>query len=183
MSMKCYGCKELAASFRTVRNNTIRIAEDIPESKYDFYPAPDTRSVGQTLVHIALAPSFQHYIHSNRIDDLRHVNFAELMQNAGAEEAKPRGKAEIVALLKSEGDRFAAFLEGVSDEFLDETVNMPPGARPAAKTRFEMLLAPKEHEMHHRGQLMTMQRMMGIVPHLTRERQERMAQAQQSARR
>jgi uncharacterized damage-inducible protein DinB len=29
--------------------------------------------------------------------------------------------------------------------------------------------------MHHRGQLMTMQRMNGIVPHVTRAAQERMA--------
>ena len=54
---------------------------------------------------------------------------------------------------------------------------MPPGAEPATKTRFEMLLSPKEHEMHHRGQLMMLQRMVGIVPHLTRQMQERMAQA------
>ena len=32
--------------------------------------------------------------------------------------------------------------------------------------------------MHHRGQLMMMQRMIGIVPHLTRQMQERMAQMQ-----
>jgi uncharacterized damage-inducible protein DinB len=38
-----------------------------------------------------------------------------------------------------------------------------------------MLLSAKEHEMHHRGQLMTMQRMNGIVPHVTRAAQERMA--------
>ena len=43
------------------------------------------------------------------------------------------------------------------------------------KTRFEMLLGVKEHEMHHRAQLMTMQRMLGQVPHLTRQMQERMA--------
>ena len=52
---------------------------------------------------------------------------------------------------------------------------MPPGAEPATKTRFEMLLSPKEHEMHHRGQLMLLQRMIGQVPHLTRQMQERMA--------
>ena len=50
---------------------------------------------------------------------------------------------------------------------------MPPGAEPATKTRFEMLLSPKEHEMHHRGQLMLLQRMIGLVPHLTRQMQER----------
>ena len=39
--MTYYGGKELAASFRTVRNNTIKIAEEIPENKYDFRAAPD----------------------------------------------------------------------------------------------------------------------------------------------
>jgi uncharacterized damage-inducible protein DinB len=177
MSAMCYGCKELAASFRTVRSNTIRIAEEVPESQYDFRPTPDVRTIGGTLVHIAFIPAFQHYVHGSRIDDLATVNFAELVQKNAAEEAKPRTKAEIVALLRSEGDRFAAFLEGLSEDFLAETVRMPAGADPAVKTRFEMLLSPKEHEMHHRGQLMTMQRMIGLVPHLTRQRQDRVAQA------
>ena len=43
--MTYYGGKELAAAFRTVRDNTIKIAEEIPENKYDFKPAPDCRSV------------------------------------------------------------------------------------------------------------------------------------------
>jgi uncharacterized damage-inducible protein DinB len=49
--------------------------------------------------------------------------------------------------------------------------------QPPSKTRFEMLLGVKEHEMHHRGQLMQMQRMIGQVPHLTRARQQMQAQA------
>ena len=175
--MNCYGCKELAASFRTVRNNTIQIAEDIPENKYEFRAAPDTRTVGQTLTHIGLGPSFQHHIHSNKITDLKNVNFPALMQQIMAEEAKPRTKAEIIAFLKSEGEKFATFLEGLSESFLAEPVTMPPGATPATKSRFEMLLGAKEHEMHHRGQLMLVQRMLGLVPHLTRQMQERMAQA------
>jgi uncharacterized damage-inducible protein DinB len=179
--MTYYGGKELAAAFRTVRNNTITIAEEIPESKYDFRPAPDTRSIGQTLVHIALGSGFQYYIQSNKIDSLLKVNFPELVQKVMAEEAKPRTKAEIVALLKSEGDKFASFLESLPESFLAEQVTMPPGG-PATKSRFEMLLSPKEHEMHHRGQLMTCERMIGVVPHLTRQMQERMAQIQQAQR-
>jgi uncharacterized damage-inducible protein DinB len=175
--MTHYGGKELAAAFRTVRNNTIKIAEEIPENKYDFRAAPDTRSIGQTLVHIALIPAFALHIHSNKIDNLSAVNFTELMQKIGAEEAKPRDKAEIVRFLKSEGERFASFLEGLSETFLAETVTMLQGAEPAAKSRFEMLLSAKEHEMHHRGQLMMLQRMIGLVPHLTRQMQERMAAA------
>lgn len=175
--MTYYGGKELAAAFRTVRNNTIKIAEEIPENKYEFRAAPDTRTIGQTLTHIAVGSGFQHHVHSNKIADLKQVNFPELFQQITAEEGKPRAKAEIVALLKSEGDKFASFLENLSDSFLAERVAMPPGADPATKSRFEMLLSPKEHEMHHRGQLMTLERMIGLVPHLTRQMQERMAQA------
>jgi uncharacterized damage-inducible protein DinB len=142
-----------------------------------FKPAPDCRSVQQTLTHIGVSSQFQHHVQGNRITDLKAVNFPELMQKFMAEEAKPRTKAETIAFVKSEGDKFAAFLESLSDTFLAELVTMPPGAVPATKTRFEMLLGAKEHEMHHRGQLMTMQRMIGQVPHLTRQMQERMAQA------
>ncbi|MBW8840109.1 MAG: hypothetical protein JF602_09715, partial [Gemmatimonadetes bacterium] len=57
--MTYYGGKQMAASFRTVRDNTIKIAEEVPESKYDFAPAPDCRTIGKTLVHLALSPTFQ----------------------------------------------------------------------------------------------------------------------------
>ena len=127
-------------------------------------------------MHIALGPTFQQYIQSHKISDLKMVNFPELFQNVMAEEAKPRTKAETVAFLKSESSKFASFLESLSESFLAETVTMSPGVTPATKSRFEMVLSPKEHEMHHRGQLMTLERMIGLVPHLTRQMQERMAQ-------
>ena len=44
------------------------------------------------------------------------------------------------------------------------------------KSRFERLLGSKEHEMHHRAQLMLIERQLGIVPHLTRQFNERVAQ-------
>ena len=174
--MTYYGGKEMAASFRTVRENTVKIAEEIPEDKYSFKPANECRTIGQTLAHIALGSGFQHHIQSNKISDLKTLNFPELMQKAVADEAKPRTKAEIVAFLKAEGDKFASFLEGLQETFLGESVTMPPGMQPPSKSRFEMLLGAKEHEMHHRGQLMTLQRMIGQVPHLTRQMQERMSQ-------
>ena len=45
---------------------------------------------------------------------------------------------------------------------------------------FEMLLRTKEHELHDRGQPVLIERMLGIVPHLTRHMQERMAAASSS---
>ncbi|OFW16769.1 MAG: hypothetical protein A3F70_02265 [Acidobacteria bacterium RIFCSPLOWO2_12_FULL_67_14] len=174
--MTYYGPKELAASYRQVRGNTLQIADDIAEAKYDFRAAPDCRTVAQTLVHIAFGPAVQLHMQRNRVTDLQTVNFLELIQPLAAEEARPRSKAEIVALLRAKGDEFASYLESLPEPFLAEPVTMPPGSQPVTKSRFEMLLSPKEHEMHHRAQLMVAQRMMGLTPHLTRQMQERMAQ-------
>jgi len=62
--MNYYGAKDLAESFRTVRKNTIQIAEDIPEGKYSFRAANDVRTVEKLLTHIALAPGFGYQIHA-----------------------------------------------------------------------------------------------------------------------
>ena len=180
--MTYYGAKELADAFRTVRGNTLQIADEIPENKYGFRAAPETRTVAQTFAHIAVIPEFALHVHGNRIDDMTKVNFPELLQKFGAEEAKPRTKAEVIEMLRAGGDKFSAYLDGLSDSFLAEQVAMPPFAPQRTKSRFEMLLSAKEHEMHHRGQLMLVERMLGIVPHLTRQFQERMAaQAAQRA--
>ena len=178
--MTYYGAKELAFSFRQVRGNTLQLANDIPEDKYDFKPSPESRSVRQTLVHIAFVPGIQEQIHRTRVTDAATVPWGELYQKVGSEEGKPRTKAEVIALLTSERDSFASYLESLSDAVLAEVVAMPPGFEPASKSRFEMLLSPKEHEMHHRGQLMVVQRMIGQVPHLTRQMLERAAQTAQA---
>ena len=173
--MTYYGGKELAEAFRTVRNNTIQIAQDIPEDKYDFKPSPDSRSVRQTLAHIATMTTFPTMLHGERIP-IEQIDFAEYMKTVGAEEAKLETKAQIVARLRDAGDAFVKMLEGLTDEkFFAEVITFRPGAQPPSRTRFGLLLAAKEHEMHHRGQLMLMQRMLGLTPHLTREAQERMA--------
>src|SRR5712692_5989044 len=150
--MNCYGGKQLAESFRTVRRNTLKIAEEIPEDKYVFKATPDTKSVGQLLTHIALGHRFQQQMHqAQKVKALEGFNFPALMQQVGAEERKPRSKAEIIQLLTSEGEEWAAWLNALSDDFLAEQVAMPTGALPATKSRLEMLLSPKEHEMHHRA--------------------------------
>jgi len=174
--MTYYGSKELAASFRTVRNNTIKIAEEIPEDRYDFRPTPESRSVAQTLVHIAASVRLQQEVHFVKsLDTLAGFDFFGLMGTLAAEERKARTKAEILELLKTEGEKYAQQLEGCSEEFLGQRVQYPEGMVPPSKSRFEMVMSPKEHEMHHRGQLMMAQRMIGITPHLTRQFQERVA--------
>ena len=97
--MSIYGGKELGRQFRTVRQNTIQIAEDIPEEQYNHVPAPECRSVGQMLTHIAVAPQMWEEVHGNqRVMTLVGFDFLALAERAKNEESKPRTKAEILEL-------------------------------------------------------------------------------------
>jgi uncharacterized damage-inducible protein DinB len=180
--MTTYGGKDLAASFRTVRRNTVVAATEIPEDQYGFRPAPDTRTVAEQLVHIASASRIQEQIQKvERRNTLVGFDFMGLFGEVIGEEKKPRTKAEIVSMLEERGEEFAKWLDTLTDDFLAERVEMPAGMAPASKTWLEMLLSVKEHEMHHRAQVMLMQRMIGIVPHGTRAFNERLAQMQKPA--
>jgi len=180
--MTYYGAKEMAASFRTVRGNTIKIAEEIPEDKYDFRPAEGCRSVAETLVHIAVTPSLPTQIHFvERRSSLVGFDFFGFFGGLMAEEQTKRSKAEILELLKQKGEEFAAKLEGCTEEFLGQIVTFPEGMTPPTKSRFEMLVAPKEHEMHHRAQLMVTQRLLGMVPPMTRNMQARIEEMRAAA--
>ena len=181
--MNYYGAKELAASFRTVRKNTIIIAEEIDEQRYGFSATPQTRTVAQTLAHIALTPRLSLQIHAvERRTALEGFDFMGFFGKLVEDEKAPRSKQELIGALTEEGDRFAKWLESVTDDFLGERVAAPAVMKMPDRTRFEMILGVKEHEMHHRSQLMVMDRMIGMVPHLTREMEARFAAMQSTGK-
>lgn len=169
-----YGGKDLASAFRTVRKNTIQVAEDIPESSYGFIAAPEVRPVGRMLTHVAISTRIWEEVDKKRLTTLVGFDFFGMMERFKAEEAKARSKAELLDLLRTEGEQFAAWMETLTPEMLAETVIERDGK--TAKTRLERLLGVKEHEIHHRAQLMLIERQLGIVPHLTRQFNERVAQ-------
>jgi uncharacterized damage-inducible protein DinB len=176
--MGYYGAKELAESFRTVRRNTIQIAQDIPDEKYGFRATPETQSVAEELAHVACATLWHVQVHG--VDNKTFITFEDFgayMGRIGEAEKALKNKAEIISALTKNGEEFARFLDGLSDAQLAEIVSFPPPIQPSSRTRFEMLLSAKEHEMHHRGKLMLVERLLGIVPHLTRARQQRMEAA------
>ena len=174
-----YGARQLAASFRTVRQNTLQVAEDIPEEKYTFTPAEGSRSVEQALAHIAVSTRMWQEAHSLGITNMQEYDWATAFLEIEKDEKRKRSKRELVDLLKSEGERFASFLDQLSDEKLAEQITEDP-AQPT-KSRLEALMGAKEHEMHCRGQLMLIERMLGIVPHLTRKYAEMERQMREAA--
>src|SRR6266545_2592040 len=135
--MQYYGARELAESFRTVRRNTIQAAQDIPENKYGFKATPDTRSVAETLVHIAVTPRLQHQVHAvEQRSSLDGFDLPAFFERLRAEERESRSKAKILELLQEEGDLWANWVRGLSEGFLAEEVETPM-AQPARRNRFE----------------------------------------------
>jgi uncharacterized damage-inducible protein DinB len=177
-----YGAKNLAESFRTVRKNTLIIANEIPEEQYGFRAAAGTMSVAEMFAHLAIGPMWHLEVHGNRMTKIEAAYFGEQLQKAKTAEQALASKADITRALTDNGEQFARFVEGLDEATLAQSVELPMGA----KSRFELLLGSKEHEMHHRGQLMLIQRMLGQVPELTRRRQAMQSQraaasSQQSA--
>ena len=175
--MTHYGSTHLAEAFRTVRRNTITIAEEIPADQYGFRPAPGVRTVGELLAHVAVSPRWQITLHGDRVSFVDFEYYGRSLARAAGEEQALRAKEEILQALREGGERFAEFLASLSEDVLAAQVGFPSPLTPSTKSRFEMLLSVKEHEMHHRGQLMLIERQLGIVPHSTRARQAFAAQA------
>ena len=170
--MNYYGAKDIAESFRTVRKNTVQVAEDIPEDKYTFRAAPDTMSIGELLAHLATTPHWaQQCFFEEKKTTVAMEDFGRWMGELGGQAKALTSKAQIIAALKANGETFASQLESMSEADLAQPITAPN----ATKSAFEMMLGIKEHEMHHRAQLFLLERMVGIVPHLTRARQQRMA--------
>ena len=127
--MTYYGSKQLADSFRTVRKNTLAIAEEIPEEQYAFKATPEVMSVREMLAHLAVSPGWQIEVHGQRIDRVEFASFTERLQQAQAAQDQLRTKAQIVEALRTKGDAFAAFVEGLDEATLAETVSFPPPVR------------------------------------------------------
>ncbi len=171
--MGSYSGKEMAGAFRTVRANTIQVAEDIPEASYEHVAAKDCRPVGRMFTHIVLSGELYERGQKSGTTSMVGIDFMPIIEQMRKDEMKPRSKAEIVGLLRTQGEQFAGGLETLTPEFLGQEITQMDGK--STKTRFEILLGVKEHEMHHRAQLMLIERQLGIVPHLTRASNERIA--------
>ena len=160
-----YGVEQLTAGMRAVRANTILMAEDIPESMYNYRPTPLSRSVAETLVHIAWLWTSDRIIHEEaHLTAVEGFDFPALLRKSEVEEKRERSKSEIIELLRTAGDRQISWLQQLPDEFMSERVQLPGGA---SISRFEMFLATKEHELQHRAQLTVIDRLIGVVPRFT----------------
>ena len=147
--MTYYGGKEMAASFRTVRDNTIKIAEEIPESKYDFRATPEVRSFAEQLIHAA---GYANYV-------------GEVAKGLRPPEQDPprnnfKSKADIVAYVRKAYADGAKAIEATSDAKLQSSIDVGRW-KPSLYGLWDSAV---EHSGEHYGQLVVYYRLNKMVP-------------------
>ena len=139
--------KGLAFPWNRAKDLLVRAAEKMPEENYAFKPAPDVRSFGQLVGHVADA----NFIFSA-------MALGEKPEPRGIEKTKT-SKADLVAALK---ESFAACEKVFAMSDADLSVAMQLFGRDT--TRFGLVGLMVGHNWEHYGNLVTYMRIKGLVP-------------------
>ena len=146
----------------------IRLAEAIPQEKYNWRPGEGVRSVSEVFLHVSGG----------------NYGIPRLAGTPPPEGFTPQGfqtsttdKAQIVDHLKKSFAHAKGAVGSVNDADLDKAVRM--FGRDSTVRNVLLLLATHSHE--HLGQMIAYTRMNGITPPWTEEAQQR--QQQQPAKR
>lgn len=141
---------DVKTDYKTVRDYFIRAAEKMPEADYGFRPAPEVRSFGQQVAHVA---DDQYNLCAPAKGETRKAAYREIETTLSA-------KADLVAAVKAA----FAYCDGAYDALTDatgaETVTF--GGQP--RTRFAMLNWNLWHTWEHYGNVVVYLRMKGLVP-------------------
>jgi hypothetical protein len=137
--------KVLLTRWAEIGDKIVALAEEFPEEKYDFRPAPDTRSFADQLRHIAF---WNEYTEKALKGEKPDGSANELPRAAYAT------KQALVAALRKSFDGVAGYLgngHGAPDDAAVDTV-----------------VSFIEHNGEHYGQLVISYRLNGLVPPASR---------------
>jgi hypothetical protein len=149
-------------AYATIKRNIVASAEKMPAAEFTFKPAPEVRSFGQILGHVANAG----FGSCATLLTEANPNTANLEQQAD----KAGAAAALKTMFEYCDKAFAAITDDNAVQMLEVTVNMrrPNQADPVpTKVQFARI-APAmtlvAHLNEHYGNLVTYMRMKGIVP-------------------
>jgi uncharacterized damage-inducible protein DinB len=138
------------ASWNEVGRKLIAMAEDFPEDKYDFKPAPAQRSFAEQLLHVAGSNDLFTQVAAGRkpVDDESRAHYPT---KAAVVAYLKKSFADGAAAIQSKGDKGMA--QSVVDAESGQTLRLSDLA-------YELI----EHSGEHYGQLVVYYRVAGQVP-------------------
>ena len=149
---------EVLANWNDIGRKLVAMAEDFPEDKYEFKPAPESRTFAAQLLHVA------------------GTNFGLINalsgKKMGPSDNDPsrsvyKTKADVVALLKKSIADGAALIKDHAEQ-MTGIVKEPDSGQMMSETIAWMSYC--EHSGEHYGQLVVYYRANGLVPPESRPR-------------
>lgn len=137
---------QMGEEFLRHRKATEQFCAVMPDAHYDFKPWDGSLSFGALVMHLAGAANW-------------FLNFVDGQPSSRPDPA-PRTPAEIRAYLAQNTQSAVARMEALTD--LEQTVDF----RGQHVEIWVLLSRLREHEAHHKGQMMQMLRICGVTDNL-----------------
>jgi uncharacterized damage-inducible protein DinB len=139
---------QLSTKWMNAKMYALKMAELMPEEKYNFKPVPDEMSFGEQLLHIV-----------QNMNWLSSTYLFGSKQNSKSD-GKALSKQLIINTLSSAYDSALAVHYRLTANQLNEVVPFFAGP----KSRRQILILMHDHQTHHLGQLIVYLRLKGIKP-------------------
>jgi uncharacterized damage-inducible protein DinB len=156
---------EALEAWSDARGLVIDEAENIPEERYDFRPAPEVRSVGELLAHILEVSELMVGELCRPDGDFRRKPFPELLAEYDPAVRDLREKQEILDALRRTLDAGTHRFRETGGAHLAGPIRRFDGN---SASRLAWMHHGISQEMYHGGQLALYTRLMGSVPALTK---------------
>lgn len=157
--------EEALEAWEYTRHGVIAEAESVPESRFDFRPAPESRSVAELVVHIIESGEMMAGELTRPDGDFRRQSYEDhLREHAGAISAD-LPKEALIGRLRETGESGRRRIREAGEVAMLQRIRRFDGV---AGTRLAWMNHGIDHESYHRGQLALCVRLLGRVPALTR---------------
>jgi uncharacterized damage-inducible protein DinB len=129
---------------QTSRDFTLQVADQMPESAYDFKLTPPQMSFAEQMVHLSQA-----------FDE-----FLSPLTGANSGNPASMSKKDVIAFVRKTFDNAIASVTKLTAEQIAKTYNSGEGPR----TGLDMLMGLLDHTTHHRASAEMYLRAKGITP-------------------
>jgi uncharacterized damage-inducible protein DinB len=165
MSKRATLLEEALDAWRDARFGFLAEAKNIPANRWDFRPAPDTRSVMELAVHVLEVAMMMTGELTRADTDFRRARWPSLLGTYAGPAYRAKTRGELLRLLKSQHREAEKAFRAAGELHMLQLIERFDGEM---GTRLAWLHHGIAQEEYHRGQLCTYARLMGIEPALTR---------------
>lgn len=156
--------EETLQAWTYAREGVIAELENIPADRYDFRPAPESRTVVELAQHIIEAGLMAGGELSRPDGDFTRQSYPEFLREYAGTRAQETTKDGLIALLRETHVESTAKLRAAGEARVLEPIRQFNGTFAARLTWLNHAIA---HEEYHRGQSALYARLIGLVPALT----------------